>query len=114
MSSATSGTMGQRSKVVALTLSVCVCVSSTSFMSDFDIMLAKKKAMSSKKRRHRDGGTFISDADDVVSAMITKMTEAAEVGTLPPPAPLPPEHCTLPPHSEADCLPRPLHRRTGR
>ncbi|XP_053177453.1 protein IWS1 homolog [Scomber japonicus] len=50
----------------------------TSFMSDFDIMLAKKKAMNSKKRRHRDGGTFISDADDVVSAMITKMTEAAE------------------------------------
>lgn len=50
-------------------------------MSDFDIMLAKRKAMNSKKRRHRDGGTFISDADDVVSAMITKMTEAAEVGT---------------------------------
>ncbi|KAM7412485.1 hypothetical protein PAMA_020049 [Pampus argenteus] len=49
-----------------------------SFMSDFDIMLARKKAMNSKKRRHRDGGTFISDADDVVSAMITKMTEAAE------------------------------------
>ncbi|CAM9165936.1 unnamed protein product [Lampetra planeri] len=37
----------------------------TSFMSDFDIMLAKKKAMNSRKRRHRDGGTFISDADDV-------------------------------------------------
>lgn len=35
--------------------------------------------MNSKKRRHRDGGTFISDADDVVSAMITKMNEAAEV-----------------------------------
>lgn len=50
----------------------------TSFMSDFDIMLARRKAMNSKKRRHRDGGTFISDADDVVSAMITKMTEAAE------------------------------------
>ncbi|CAJ1066242.1 protein IWS1 homolog isoform X4 [Xyrichtys novacula] len=50
----------------------------TSFMSDFDIMLAKRKAMNSKKRRHRDGGTFISDADDVVSAMITKMNEAAE------------------------------------
>ncbi|XP_054598332.1 protein IWS1 homolog isoform X2 [Nothobranchius furzeri] len=49
-----------------------------SFMSDFDIMLAKRKAMNSKKRRHRDGGTFISDADDVVSAMITKMNEAAE------------------------------------
>ncbi|XP_072524655.1 protein IWS1 homolog A isoform X1 [Salminus brasiliensis] len=50
----------------------------TSFMSDFDIMLARKKAQSGKRKRHRDGGTFISDADDVVSAMITKMTEAAE------------------------------------
>ncbi|XP_030599966.1 protein IWS1 homolog [Archocentrus centrarchus] len=50
----------------------------TSFMSDFDIMLARRKAMNSKKRRHRDGGTFISDADDVVNAMITKMNEAAE------------------------------------
>ncbi|XP_029963618.1 protein IWS1 homolog isoform X1 [Salarias fasciatus] len=50
----------------------------TSYMSDFDLMLARRKAMNSRKRRHRDGGTFISDADDVVSAMITKMTEAAE------------------------------------
>uniref|UniRef100_A0A3Q1FDA2 Interacts with SUPT6H, CTD assembly factor 1 n=1 Tax=Acanthochromis polyacanthus TaxID=80966 RepID=A0A3Q1FDA2_9TELE len=50
----------------------------TSFMSDFDIMLAKRKAMNSRKRRHNDGGTFISDADDVVSAMIAKMTEAAQ------------------------------------
>ncbi|XP_055369680.1 protein IWS1 homolog isoform X1 [Betta splendens] len=50
----------------------------TSFMSDFDIMLAKRKAMNNRKRRHRDGGTFISDADDLVSAMITKMNEAAE------------------------------------
>ncbi|XP_059187385.1 protein IWS1 homolog isoform X1 [Centropristis striata] len=50
----------------------------TSCMSDFDIMLAKRKAMNSRKRRHRDGGTFISDADDVVSAMISKMNEAAE------------------------------------
>ncbi|XP_055082097.1 protein IWS1 homolog isoform X2 [Periophthalmus magnuspinnatus] len=49
-----------------------------SFMSDFDIMLAKRKAMNSKRRKHRDGGTFISDADDVVSAMINKMNEAAE------------------------------------
>lgn len=36
--------------------------------------------MNSKRRRHRDGGTFINDADDVVSAMISKMNEAAEVG----------------------------------
>ncbi|XP_056112659.1 protein IWS1 homolog isoform X1 [Rhinichthys klamathensis goyatoka] len=49
-----------------------------SHMSDFDVMLARKKAQSGKRRRNRDGGTFISDADDVVSAMITKMTEAAE------------------------------------
>ncbi|KAF7658551.1 hypothetical protein LDENG_00011230 [Lucifuga dentata] len=49
-----------------------------SLMSDFDVMLARRKAMNSRKRRHRDGGTFISDADDVVSAMITKMNEAAE------------------------------------
>uniref|UniRef100_A0A8C2Z0S8 Interacts with SUPT6H, CTD assembly factor 1 n=1 Tax=Cyclopterus lumpus TaxID=8103 RepID=A0A8C2Z0S8_CYCLU len=48
------------------------------FMSDFDVMLARRKAMNSRKRRHRDGGTFISDADDVVSAMISKMNEAAE------------------------------------
>nr|XP_046153801.1 protein IWS1 homolog isoform X2 [Oncorhynchus gorbuscha] len=54
-------------------------VQETSFMSDFDVMLARKKAQSGKRRRNRDGGTFISDADDVVSAMITKMTEAAEV-----------------------------------
>ncbi|MBN3270854.1 IWS1 protein, partial [Polyodon spathula] len=48
------------------------------FMSDFDVMLARKKALGGKRRRNRDGGTFISDADDVVSAMIAKMTEAAE------------------------------------
>ncbi|NXM77200.1 IWS1 protein, partial [Serilophus lunatus] len=48
------------------------------FMSDFDMMLQRKKSMSGKRRRNRDGGTFISDADDVVSAMIMKMNEAAE------------------------------------
>lgn len=48
-------------------------------MSDFDMMLQRKKSMSGKRRRNRDGGTFISDADDVVSAMIVKMNEAAEV-----------------------------------
>uniref|UniRef100_A0A803U1S3 Interacts with SUPT6H, CTD assembly factor 1 n=2 Tax=Anolis carolinensis TaxID=28377 RepID=A0A803U1S3_ANOCA len=48
------------------------------FMSDFEMMLQRKKSMSGKRRRNRDGGTFISDADDVVSAMIVKMNEAAE------------------------------------
>ncbi|KAK1162725.1 hypothetical protein AOXY_G17648 [Acipenser oxyrinchus oxyrinchus] len=51
---------------------------SKDFMSDFDVMLARKKALGGKRRRNRDGGTFISDADDVVSAMIAKMNEAAE------------------------------------
>ncbi|KAL1260308.1 hypothetical protein QQF64_008135 [Cirrhinus molitorella] len=32
-----------------------------SFMSDFDIMLARKKAQSGKRRRNRDGGTFINN-----------------------------------------------------
>lgn len=53
-------------------------------MSDFDMMLQRKKSMSGKRRRNRDGGTFISDADDVVSAMIVKMNEAAEVRFLCP------------------------------
>lgn len=55
---------------------------SMDFMSDFDMMLQRKKSMSGKRRRNRDGGTFISDADDVVSAMIVKMNEAAEVSFL--------------------------------
>ncbi|XP_066512633.1 protein IWS1 homolog [Hoplias malabaricus] len=50
----------------------------TPFMSDFDIMLARKKALSGKRKRHQDGGTSTSDARDVARAMITKMTEAAE------------------------------------
>lgn len=65
----------ERNQVDLIFVSLC----STSFMSDFDIMLAQRKAMNSKRRRHRDGGTFINDADDVVSAMINKMNEAAEV-----------------------------------
>ncbi|XP_072111765.1 uncharacterized protein [Mobula birostris] len=48
------------------------------FVSDFEMMLQKKKDQNRRRRRNRDGGTFISDADDVVSAMITKMNEAAE------------------------------------
>lgn len=50
------------------------------FLSDFEMMLQRKKNMCGKRRRNRDGSTFISDADDVVSAMIVKMNEAAEVG----------------------------------
>lgn len=61
-------------------LCVCVLLPSMDFLSDFEMMLQRKKNMSGKRRRNRDGGTFISDADDVVSAMIVKMNEAAEVG----------------------------------
>lgn len=32
----------------------------------------------SRGRRRRDGGTFISDADDIINAMLTKMKEAAD------------------------------------
>lgn len=56
----------------------CV-VLSMDFLSDFEMMLQRKKSLSGKRRRNRDGGTFISDADDVVSAMIGRMNEAAEV-----------------------------------
>lgn len=71
----------QKHKIISykdhqLTLRLCF---SMDFMSDFDMMLQRKKSMSGKRRRNRDGGTFISDADDVVSAMIVKMNEAAEV-----------------------------------
>ncbi|CAN0244328.1 unnamed protein product [Lampetra fluviatilis] len=51
----------------------------TEFISDFDMMLQRKRELNRKQRRgHRDGGTFISDADDLISAMITRMNEAAE------------------------------------
>lgn len=57
-----------------------VLLPSMDFLSDFEMMLQRKKNMCGKRRRNRDGSTFISDADDVVSAMIVKMNEAAEVG----------------------------------
>ncbi|XP_063813360.1 protein IWS1 homolog [Pseudophryne corroboree] len=50
----------------------------TDFKSDYEIMLEMKKKMSGKRQRNRDGGTFLSDADDAVNAMIVKMNEAAE------------------------------------
>lgn len=58
-----------------------VLLPSMDFLSDFEMMLQRKKSMCGKRRRNRDGGTFISDADDVVSAMIVKMNEAAEVSS---------------------------------
>ncbi|XP_076814138.1 uncharacterized protein LOC143460502 isoform X1 [Clavelina lepadiformis] len=46
-------------------------------ISDFDVMMQKKKE-ERRGRRRRDGGTFISDADDIINAMLTKMKEAAD------------------------------------
>lgn len=68
-------------KVIFVSLD-CMLLLSMDFLSDFEMMLQRKKSMSGKRRRNRDGGTFISDADDVVSAMIVKMNEAAEVSWL--------------------------------
>uniref|UniRef100_H2YQF9 TFIIS N-terminal domain-containing protein n=1 Tax=Ciona savignyi TaxID=51511 RepID=H2YQF9_CIOSA len=49
---------------------------SNTMVSDFDLMMQRKKN-ERKGRRRKDGGTFISDADDIINAMLTKMREAA-------------------------------------
>uniref|UniRef100_A0A8C4QSL8 Uncharacterized protein n=1 Tax=Eptatretus burgeri TaxID=7764 RepID=A0A8C4QSL8_EPTBU len=48
------------------------------FVYDFDLMLQQRKEMNRRRHRHRDGGTFISDVDDLISAMVTHMNQAAE------------------------------------
>lgn len=48
------------------------------FVSDFDLMMEKKKAEMGRRRKRRDVD-IINDNDDIVMAMITQMKEAAEV-----------------------------------
>lgn len=49
-------------------------------MSDFDIMMEKKKAEQRKNRRKsRKDGVAINDHDDLIADMICRMKEAAEV-----------------------------------
>uniref|UniRef100_UPI00358FA5E9 protein IWS1 homolog isoform X2 n=1 Tax=Myxine glutinosa TaxID=7769 RepID=UPI00358FA5E9 len=48
------------------------------FVYDFDLMLQHRKEMNRRRHRHRDGGTFISDVDDLISAMVTRMNQATE------------------------------------
>jgi uncharacterized protein YjgD (DUF1641 family) len=45
-------------------------------------MMEKKKAEMKRIRRKRKDADFISDNDDLIAEMITKMKEAAEVGGL--------------------------------
>ena len=47
---------------------------SSSHKSDFDMIMEKKK----KKKRRRDGGTNISDVDDIVNQMLNDMKVAAD------------------------------------
>ena len=48
-------------------------------MSDFDAMMAKKKAENAKNRRKRKDFDLINDSDDLIAEMINKMKVAAEV-----------------------------------
>lgn len=48
------------------------------FVSDFDLMIQKKKEMNKTLRKKRKNVDIISDSDDAVARMITQMKEAAE------------------------------------
>ncbi|XP_047131093.1 protein IWS1 homolog isoform X1 [Hydra vulgaris] len=48
------------------------------FVSDFDLMLQKKKEMNKMKRRSKKDFEVINDNDDIIDSMIKKMKEAAE------------------------------------
>lgn len=48
------------------------------FVSDFDLMIQKKKEMNRNFRRKRKNVDIISDSDDAVAHMITQMKEVAE------------------------------------
>ena len=73
------GITGHSLVYVATTISFMVPVCSADFVYDFDLMLQHRKEMNRRRHRHRDGGTFISDVDDLISAMVTRMNQAAEV-----------------------------------
>lgn len=48
------------------------------FVSDFDLMMERKKAEQRKQRRKKKNEEFINDNDDLIADMICKMKEAAE------------------------------------
>ena len=53
------------------------------FVSDFDLMIAKKKDESSRKRNRRRNFEVINDSDDIIAELIGKMKEAASVSSQP-------------------------------
>ena len=50
-------------------------------MSDFDLMMHRKKEEMRRNRRKRKDADNINDNDDLIADMITRMKEAAEVCT---------------------------------
>lgn len=48
------------------------------FVSDFDLMIQKKKEINKTFRKKRKNVDIISDSDDAIARMITQMNEAAE------------------------------------
>lgn len=48
------------------------------FVSDFDLMLQKRKEMNRMKRRAKKDFDIINDNDDIIAAMIKQMNEAAQ------------------------------------
>lgn len=51
---------------------------SRDFVSDFDLMLEKKKLQNRMKRRRKADSDAINDNDDIIAAMLKQMKEAAE------------------------------------
>ncbi|XP_067042816.1 protein IWS1 homolog [Acropora muricata] len=52
------------------------------FVSDFDLMIQKKKEMNRTFRRKRKNVDIINDSDDAIARMISQMKDAAEVDRL--------------------------------
>ncbi len=52
------------------------------FVSDFDLMLERKKEEMRKRRRKRKDVDIINDNDDLIDDMIRRMKVAAEVSCL--------------------------------
>lgn len=62
-------------------LNICLFVH-RDFVSDFELMLAKKKAEQGGRRKRRKDVELINDNDDLIAALIQKMKQCAEVGIL--------------------------------
>lgn len=54
------------------------------FVSDFDLMLMKKKEEMGKRRKRRKDVDIINDSDDLIADLITRMKVAAQVTALYP------------------------------